>query len=234
MPKRDLAAEMDTYESGVATKKNEKAYSFQGTWSKLGCGGKCLKWYLLVMNFFFLIFGFVLLVVAAYAMTSSFSDLLGHWFTPVVIVAAAVILLGITGIGGAAKEWRLVLYVYSLVLGIMFLCVLILSIYAVTQKGNEANIVTPAWKVAPPDVLNRIQNTYSCCGLWPNTSFPNLSCPNVTNAPACGPLIVEDFQSAYTPIGIAGVTLGFLLFSGLLGSALLACAITDSQGQHQS
>lgn len=185
MPKRDLAAEMSAYE-GKAGHKNEGAYGLQNPFSKLGCAGKTFKYFLAGLNLLFIVLCFIGLGIGAYALNSEISELVSVWFSAGVIVCAFVILIALIGLIGALKEWRPVLYVYAFTLSVLTIVALILAIYAISQKGAEEHIITPAWKSATDNTRSNLQTTFECCGLWTPTDLAVKPCPVADSVPeAC-------------------------------------------------
>lgn len=226
-----LSAGLDNAEKNAV--RNDDAYTFSKKIVQLGCGATCLKWMLVVMNAIFMIIGIVAAIAVAYANAAKISDLLDAWLTPAIILTAFLFLMALFGLYGAHKLNRAILWAYLILEGLLFVVVFIISIYALTQKSNSKNIITPAWKAANDDLRLSLQGTFECCGLWNVTDLVALPCVTNTTGLPCGPILDEAFVQVFDPVTYTGLSCSLLLLIGTVGASFLICAITDS-GKRQA
>jgi hypothetical protein len=207
---KTAAENFDAYDQAVNS-SGSQSRQFRSEASKLemGIGGKFLKFLVLLLNVFYVLIGFVLMVYGAwYYNTDSSTDFTGKAWTPFVIVLGIFILLvGIIGLLGAKYQNRLILLFYFVVVVILFVLTLACGAWVLTLKGQEAALVRSGWNNAPALVRSTVQKTYDCCGLdvWNKTVSPldecNTFAPGQTTGETCLHFLVDIVAKYYSSFG---------------------------------
>jgi len=203
---------LDMYDNTVDTLGSTKRkYNKDMSDSELGCCGKLLRYLVLVINFFFIVIGFVLLVYGAwYANTSSSaSDLTGRGWTKFVIaIGIFIMVVGITGLVGAKYQNRVVLVFYFVIIIILFILTLACGAWVFSLEGKEDSLVQSGWAAAGATVQNTIEGTYCCCGLQDNSPNSTITfpcpvglCPGSSLSVGCQPILVGEVTKYYSSFG---------------------------------
>eukprot|EP01137_Pigoraptor_chileana_P022313 Opistho-2@6919 len=190
----------------------------------------CLKNSLKALNVFYAIIGIILIAVAAYAKgaakLSSVSIAGG-------IIACGVFLFLVALIGfiGAHKHHQVLLFIYMVVLGIVFIIELGVSIAALAvSDGQKQDILYNGWVRLSDDAKNDIQSWGACCG-FQNASMPpqypdgrGTICPNapVGNGTydsllTCFGKLESSLNKSFHAVGVVGIVFAF---TELIGIAL--------------
>jgi len=170
------------YDSTVETSGSTKRkYNKDQSDSEMGYCGKFLRYLVLVINFFFICIGFVVLVYGAWYtnFSSTASDLTGKgWTGFVVALGIFVMIVGIIGLVGAKWQNRVILVFYFVVIIVLFILTLACGAWVLSLEGKESSLVTTGWTAATPNIRSDAQNAYYCCGLNTyNDSYHADPCP---------------------------------------------------------
>jgi hypothetical protein len=200
----------DAYDQAVNT-SGSQSRQFRSAASKLemGIGGKFLKFLVLLLNVFYVLIGFVLMVYGAwYYNTDSSTDFTGKAWTPfVIILGIFIMIVGIIGLLGAKYQNRLILVFYFIVVVILFILTLACGAWVLTLQGSEAALVRSGWKNAPVVVRSTVQTSYNCCGLdqFNVTVDPADKCNPLpagqTTGDTCLQFLVDIVQKYYSSFG---------------------------------
>ncbi|XP_033214314.1 tetraspanin-31-B [Belonocnema kinseyi] len=164
------------------------------------CGGfTCSKNALTALNVLYIVVAFILIGVALYGRASALvTDL------PIIggILACGVILIliSILGLIGAVKHHQVLLFFYMLILFLLFLVQFSIACacLAVNTKQQE-ELAEQGWRSVGPDLKEKVQDTFGCCGFNNTQSFPselnNIPCPAVCGQVEKCPLCMQKLQS---------------------------------------
>lgn len=145
----------------------------------LSCGGKSMRFILLALNALLFIMALGIVIGAAANMNANFLPLLQTWLVPALILGLFILAISTLGMCGAQKESTFLLWIYALLDLLFGLIILIISIYALAQKGQESNLVKFSWNAATPGLVNSLEITFQCCGLvWPSEPFSAVCTPD--------------------------------------------------------
>jgi len=177
--------------------------------TELGCCGKLLRYLVLVINFFFIVIGFVLLVYGAWYAnaSSSATDLTGKdWTKFVIAIGIFIMAVGIIGLVGAKYQNRVVLVFYFVVIIILFILTLACGIWVLSLEGKEDSLVQSGWKAGGYTVQWAIQNSLCCCGLqgFSDNSTVAQPCPSGSCQPpvvGCQSILVDQVTKYYSSFG---------------------------------
>jgi len=213
---------MDMYDNTVDTHgstKRKYAKDFGDT--ELGYCGKFLRYLVLIINLFFILIGFILMVYGAwYAnVSSAASDLTGKDWTGFVIALGIFIMaVGVIGLAGAKYQNRVILVFYFVVIIILFILTLACGAWVLSLQGKEDSLVSSGWNAAPKAVRLAAQNTYFCCGLSGlNDTTAAQPCPaDKSNPPvlttnSCLTILVGEVQKYYSSFGALLLVVCFTL-----------------------
>lgn len=222
-----------------------------GRLSKLGCGGKCMKFYLYGMSIFLMCVGIAFLAAGAYVKNMvEFNEMAGSTLANGVIAAGVFLLLcGALGAGGAWNESRPVLTAFNIFMGLLFVMLLIMGAYAASKIGQESDIVGRAWINFDQDTKTTLQQALGCCGAtsyYLATDINSLGCYkdvtyvfNANNPPAtqyqciqcCFPKLISKLKASYTGIGVAGIVIAVILISSLVASCVVVSGLNAHDEQ---
>lgn len=177
---------------------------------KLGCGGKCLKYFLALLNVIFFLFGLVIAGVSGYSALNSQSTI--HQFLVAedqklvdglyILMAVGLLLAFISflGIWGTLKESRCVLFIYLTFLLLIFALQLAgVIISFVEYKRIEEKIITTLGKPKTNETLAEaaihravdfIEQKFHCCGFTGPSNYGNQPLPEF-----CYPQVQENADS---------------------------------------
>jgi len=207
--------------------------------SHLGCGARCLKYFLMGFNVFIMVAGGALVAAGAYAQSSDVFALAGPGVINAVISMGALLVgLGSIGLIGSMNESRFFLSIFGTLLVLMMLVLLILGSICISYQGQEDSLVARTWLTISPEERCRIEFDYTCCGLVTfNDSYGwnGYACNNGANSncPAqattgCVYILGNQLRSYWTGFGAAGITMGIILLVGLATSCWLMTGITNA------
>ncbi|XP_025074537.1 tetraspanin-31-A [Pogonomyrmex barbatus] len=144
------------------------------------CGGfTCSKNALTALNILYIVVAFILIGVAVYGRASALVTNL-----PIIggILACGVILflISILGLIGAVKHHQVLLFFYMLILFLLFLIQFSIACacLAVNTKQQE-QLAEQGWRRVGPDLREKVQTTFNCCGFNNTTDESALSCNDV-------------------------------------------------------
>ncbi|XP_013385776.1 tetraspanin-18 isoform X2 [Lingula anatina] len=171
----------------------------------LGCGAKCAKYILFVFNIIFFLLGGACLGVGIWVLldsnasnwidkllnvnsdvagiTSSF-DVAGLLKTGAYMLIAgggAVFVIGFLGCCGAVKEWRPLLVLYAILIGIIFIIEITGGVLAVVFNGRVQTEVKTYLTGTIKDKFDGKLNTSEPISLAWNYAMGELQCCGVTN-----------------------------------------------------
>jgi hypothetical protein len=195
-------------------------YSAEAGKPKLNGGQVCFKFVLFALNILFLIFACVLIGVGSYALNNQVGAIAGSTIpTGLIVLGVFILILALLGAFSAWRESRALLGIYFLFLLIFTIILFAVGIAVYVEKDNAGDLITTAWMDSGPDVQMSLQNAYTCCGLaaW-NVSSPG-NCPpaaNMPGGPACLPLMVDTFNSAFKTAGACGIAFSVIMLGGLI------------------
>jgi len=228
MAKNSLESELDNYDKKYghrgALGNGALARAYIG--SKLTCGAKMLRYVVMGLNAFFLIVGFIVIIVGAVALQVNVVDLVGKEFLiAVVFFGCFMFVLSLFGAFGAYFEKQIIVGVYVFIIGCMFLIFLIGCSWAISKRNDTDELVTSAWNNVNNEAKKSVQDHYECCGLTEYGVNAGLPCPSNSTGTATGPcldILVDAFNSSYQGFAIFGLILAFiLLFNLVLGILLI-------------
>jgi len=183
---------LDMYDS-ESTGSSSRKYNAETLSAELGLCGKFLRYLVLIINFFFIAIGFVLLVYGAWyaSVSSTASDLAGKdWTGFVIVLGIFVMIVGVIGLIGAKYQNRVILVFYFVVIIILFILTLACGAWVLTLEGKESSMLSSGWISAPDAVRRAAQLTYNCCGLSVfNDTYAAQPCPpgNMASSPPVEP-----------------------------------------------
>ncbi|CRL01039.1 CLUMA_CG014482, isoform A [Clunio marinus] len=146
----------------------------------LSSSGNCMKYFLFLLNFVFVITGIVILSVGltVQGIFDGYSDFLdSQFFTlPIflIVIGSIIFVIAFFGCFGAMKENYCMIITFCGLLSIIFILELSAGITGYILKNSTYSLITSALKPTMADYTSNsriangwdnIQETYQCCGL---------------------------------------------------------------------
>jgi len=195
---------------------------------------KCTKYTIALCSVAIFLFGVVLLSVGLWAYEHYSATRLVSFQKPILI---SVIVLGglvtatsLLGCCGAFTETRLILIVFSILLGLLVIAQLSLGVGSAVISTKVPEEADKIWDNIDNVTRNWTQRTWDCCGFLNFTDDPVLPCPNVTNLTPCYPALKQTLSLIVATVEIGSFIIGSIEGVVVIITAILLCLLCRPSG----
>jgi len=185
----------------------------------------CIRKGTLVICFLFLVMGICMIVFGASIQNSETQGLVKNQLAVgIIVIGVFVLIVGCIGIVGALMDHKGVVFAYESILAIFFIIQIVIAALILADSSNAAYLVETGWNNADPSTRISIQNDFSCCGLYGNSSYPLTEpCQTYNQGISCSDKVVSDLKSKYWPAGFVCIILVLLQIAGLAFGCIMMC-----------
>jgi Tetraspanin family len=195
------------------------------------------RWYVIIINVLFILFGIGLIIAAAVGVARS-DDLEGGdleilnqlpvktFSTIILVVGIIVVIIALSGLIGAWKRNRKLLTFYALFIFSLAIFQLSIGIALFLVQDDPTTLdrfVQDEWTPDNKDLVEKLQTRLECCGYKdPNDSRAFADCPNGYTTP-CRDSIIKWLDDNFSGIAIACIIFACVELVSMIAACVVLC-----------